>query len=345
MEGYYQFNEETGRARGIEYCRTALASISRSFALTIPMVNQELRDKITVGYVVARVLDTLEDSPIPVEMKKVLMDEWIEIISSESLKSKTINPEILRSKLRNIISKSSNYVAGAAYSGLMKNLFAVYAAVTSFDTGYIACQHKWFGEMKEGMKKYLTKRISSFKDLDEYAYYVAGTVGGFLTDLVCEAAESEAQKHVLKSTYKDFGLLLQKVNIIRDFREDVLGQRYFWPKDLFPGFDDADLLKKENLEFALSVLGKIISDAKAHIPGARTYINSIPSKFRGYKMFALVNFYMAVKTLEMMEDNPDVLLSEKPVKIGRANVEAIIKRAEFESSLTTGLSSIQACSR
>lgn len=338
MKEHFLFNKESWNIQAIEYCRAALASVSRSFALTIPMINPELRDKITVSYLVARVLDTIEDSPIPLEIKKMLMDEWIDLISVDSLHSVSMDSELLHSKVRNIITKSSKYITDAAYKELIKNLFAVYTAITNFDKGFITSQHKWFGEMKEGMKKYLTKRILSFVDLDEYTYYVAGTVGGFLTDMLCEKTENDAQKQVLKSTFKDFGLLLQKINIIRDFRKDVLEQRYFWPKDLFPDCEDNNLLKEENSELALKILKQMVDDAKRHIPSARLYINNIPSRFHGYKMFALVNFYMAVKTLEILENNKDVFLSETPVKIGRANVEAIIKQAELECS-TTELSS------
>jgi farnesyl-diphosphate farnesyltransferase len=37
--------------------------------------------------------------------------------------------------------------------------------------------------MNKGMQKYLDKKVETFAELDEYCYYVAGTVGGFLTDL------------------------------------------------------------------------------------------------------------------------------------------------------------------
>ncbi len=326
---YSNFDLRHEQTAGIQYCRSALQSVSRSFAFTIPMIEPELRDKITVGYVVARVLDTLEDSPIPLEMKKAMMDEWISIISEEPAGSVSLGKIYQRTK--KIVSESSKYVADVAYSELMKNAFKVYAAVTNFDKPFILSQHRWFREMKEGMKKYLTRRITTFKDFDEYTYYVAGTVGGFLTDLVCEGMQDEARKAVLKSTYRDFGLFLQKVNIIRDFREDVLEGRYFWPKELIGNRNDADLLKAENSEFALAALEKMISDAKAHMPGARTYIDSIPPRFRGYRAFALVNFYMAVKTLELMERNKGVFLSAAPLKISKSAVIAILKRAESES--------------
>lgn len=322
-------NTETERMRGLEYCWIALPQVSRSFTLTIPMIDHELRDKITVGYVVARVLDTLEDSPIPLEMKKVLMDEWLEVLSSYE---QNFNLNTIYSKVKNIISKSSKYITNTAYSELIKNTFNVYMAITNFDSQFAKSQHKWFNEMKNGMKKYLTKRITTLEDFNEYTYCVAGTVGGFLTDLVCEGIDDGKQKEFLKATFRDFGLLLQKVNIIRDFREDVLEQRYFWPKDFLENYADADLLKEENSAFALRTLERMIFDAKLHIVKAHEYITNIPDQFKGYRMFAFVNFYMAVRTLEIMENNRDIFLFEKPVKIERKEVEKIIRKAEIENN-------------
>jgi farnesyl-diphosphate farnesyltransferase len=329
MEDELSFNLENERIKGLEYCRVALPSVSRSFALTIPMLDAELRDKITVGYVVARVLDTIEDSPIPLEMKKLMMDEWIDLIAKEPQDGVSLR-DVVYPKMRSMVAKSSEYVAQAAYGELMKNVFKVYVAATSFDKRFIASQHRWYGEMKDGMKKYLTKRISSFEELDEYTYYVAGTVGGFLTDLVCEASD-EHRKHVLKTTYKDFGLLLQKVNIIRDFREDVKEGRYFWPKELFGAHADEYLLEEENSALALKILERMTEDAKSHMVKAKAYIDNIPDRFSGYRMFSLVNFYMAVRTLELMENNKEVFLSEKPVKMERREVEEIIRKAGLEA--------------
>ena len=321
---------EYEREAGVAYCRGALANVSRSFALTIPMIDCELRDKITVSYVVARVLDTLEDSPIPMEMKKKLMDEWINLLSTDTSGNISQDMKVIYPRLAAIASTGSRYVADAAYSELMKNSFKVYAAATNFDCNFASSQHRWFREMKEGMKKYLTKRIVSFKDFDEYAYYVAGTVGGFLTDLVCEGAESEAQKTVLKSTFRDFGLLLQKVNIIRDFREDVIAQKHFWPEDALQGMNGNEMLLQKNIKKSMKSLGMMLSDAESHKEKARLYIDSIPSRFSGYRMFALVNFHMAIRTLDLMKGNRDVFLSQTPLKIGRKNVEEILKHSEME---------------
>ena len=46
----------------MEYCKGALQSVSRSFALTIPLVEENILGPIMVGYLEARILDTFEAS-------------------------------------------------------------------------------------------------------------------------------------------------------------------------------------------------------------------------------------------------------------------------------------------
>ncbi|MBM3229537.1 hypothetical protein FJZ26_03835 [Candidatus Parvarchaeota archaeon] len=327
----YKYAYKGEQELAVAYCRDALFEVSRSFALTIPMLEHELRDKVTVGYIVARVLDTLEDSPIPLELKKILMDEWIELISADSFDSHSLEKVKIKARLANIISRSSAHISHVAYGKLVSNLYKVYVAITKFDKPFILSQHKWFKQMNDGMKKYLTKKIMSFEDLDEYSYCVAGTVGGFLTDIICQGVVEEGKKSALRATCRDFGLLLQKVNIIRDFRQDVLGGRYFWPRQLLAHHRDEELLLSKNRSFSLKALCEMVKDARSHVANSRKYIDSMPAQFRGYKMFALVNFYMAIETLGAVEQNADLFFSDKPVKIGRQRVAVLIAKARLEA--------------
>ena len=45
----------------LDYCKNALQSVSRSFSLTIPLVEESILAPIMVGYLEARILDTFED--------------------------------------------------------------------------------------------------------------------------------------------------------------------------------------------------------------------------------------------------------------------------------------------
>ncbi len=59
---------------------------------------------------------------------------------------------------------------------------------------------------------------------------MAGTPSGFLTELIRTRSKdlSEENSSILRNNERDFGLFLQKVNIIRDYREDILdNEKYF----------------------------------------------------------------------------------------------------------------------
>ena len=66
----------------------------------------------------------------------------------------------------------------------------------------------------------------------QYCHYVAGLVGIGLSRLF-SASELESaevgQDHALANS---MGLFLQKTNIIRDYLEDILQGREFWPKEV-----------------------------------------------------------------------------------------------------------------
>ena len=83
---------------------------------------------------------------------------------------------------------------------------------------------RWLKEMNFGMQKFLKQEVYSFEDLNEYCYYVAGTPSGFLTELIRTRSKNirDENAKILNDNERDFGLFLQKVNIIRDFKPDML---------------------------------------------------------------------------------------------------------------------------
>jgi len=187
----------------------------------------------------------------------------------------------------------------------------------------------WFSRMARGMEKYLDKRINTFEEFDEYCYYVGGTVGGLLTDLVIKNTRkaSPVQRKALVATRNHFGLFLQKVNIIRDFREDMLSnEKIFWPQALFRqhGIAPEDALKPTNSKKSLAILERMIENSRSHVNHVVRYIKSIPRDFSGYRDFSIINFLMAVETLNRLDGNGDVFYSDSPVKIGSETKKMII---------------------
>ncbi len=300
----------------LDFAWNILPEVSRSFALTIPFIESPYREEIMVGYLEARILDTFEDSPLPTKLKERAMELWIEALRSEHL-----------GPLGEMMGELVESIPHLSYRILVENAERVLFLHRMMSIFFKRASVRWFGEMKEGMIKFSRKPIITFQDLDEYCYYVAGVVGGFLTDVI--SSREPLRYGFLDKDALDFGLFLQKVNITRDVRDDIKHGRFFWPQFLVREVGGYEaLLDERNRDKALPLLNRMVESAWRHAGGAERYIQQIPDSVRGYKKFCIVNFEMAKKTLELLRDNPDVLYSDKPVKITRKEVYDIVAYAD-----------------
>ncbi|MEM4367014.1 MAG: squalene/phytoene synthase family protein [Candidatus Anstonellales archaeon] len=311
-----------GSSEALNYCWSSLPNVSRSFALTIPYIDESIRDKVMLGYLEARILDTIEDSDIEKGMKLRLMDLWLSVLAVERW-----NDNVVRAIEKNLdeLSCVCKFIGNEYYKGLMQNAKKVIEVHKEMGAGFWKICYRWFNEMKEGMKEFLSRRIETFEDLDRYTYYVAGTVGGFLTDLVALEIKDSSVVERLKEDAEDVGMFLQKVNVIRDYRVDTLEGRHFWPAKLLGNYSYDDLLKEENMRDSLRILSAMVKEARRHVQRCERYISSIPERLKGYRSFVAINYLMALRTLEKVEGNPALFLSQEPVKIGRDEVSRIIK--------------------
>lgn len=303
----------------ISFCREVLNKVSRSFSLTIPMLDNKIKDPVMIVYLQDRLLDNFEDElpDISDRKRKALMDKVVEIFNPAHKKAP---PEIAE-----IINYADDFEDNALRE-LTRNTDLIWEAYQGLDAYVKARSFYWFKEMNAGMKKYLDLSIDSFDNLDEYCYYVAGTVGGFLSDLIITKFKPEKTKvKIIKNNFNEAGLFLQKVNITRDIREDILNrERIFWPlKEL--GMGKEEFLRKENKEQALAALNQMISNTQQHIPALIDYYEALPEEARGYKKFFAVNNALGLATLEKIKDNPEVFYSSKPVKVSKLEFLSIMK--------------------
>ncbi len=209
-----------------QYCKKILTEVSRSFALSIPMLDDVLQKPVTIVYLQDRLLDNFEDEipedKISLEERFALMDKVVELFRPDNDNIEELAAEI------------------AGYAGLMPdeslreltgNALIIRKAYAELDDLVKELSFKWLREMNLGMKKYLTREVRTFIDLDEYCYYVAGTVGGFLTDLLIYYSDiTEDKSETLLANFNASGQFLQKINLIRDIREDVKERvKHYWP--------------------------------------------------------------------------------------------------------------------
>lgn len=114
------------------------------------------------------------------------------------------------------------------------------------------------------------------------------------------------------------GLLLQKTNIIRDYHEDLMDNRRFWPKEIWSKYAKSldDFAKPENEAAGLDCLSEMIADAIEHIPDCLYYLAGI--REQSMFNFCAIPQVMAIATLELVYRNPKVLTGHVKIRKGLA---------------------------
>ncbi|MFW5986298.1 MAG: squalene/phytoene synthase family protein, partial [Halanaerobiales bacterium] len=237
--------------RAVKFCKRILPKVSRSFALTIPMLDDELHLPVLIAYLQDRLLDNFEDEisddDISLSERRQMMDCVVKLFNPGYSGVDDYN-------IKELVEKIKNYRGLMPEKSLQKltaNAALIRRAYDTLEEKIKEISYKWIREMNQGMQKYLVQGVESFADLDQYCYYVAGTVGGFLTDTVIYKGDSdEKSRNILLENYNASGLFLQKINIIRDIKKDLESRdKHFWPLKSLE-ITAEELLDKANRERA-----------------------------------------------------------------------------------------------
>src|SRR4030066_1164613 len=308
-----------------QYCLQALNNVSRSFSLTIPMIEESLHPPILMGYLEARVLDSFEDE----YQNNISKSERAGNLDLVFSVLKAPNHSQAEIKVKKITETAPNYISNPHYLDLVQNFDKIIKIHRNLKLSEKNILVNWFNKTVHGMKKFLGKKVANFKELDEYCYYVGGTIGGFLTDLLIKNTRKITAKQIktLNVFYADFGIFLQKVNIIRVFGEKILkNKRIFWPQEAFSGCSLTPLkvLDKKYEVQALALLDQMLDSAHKHVEPINKYISAIPPDFPGFKKAFSINFQMGIETLKKVKANPALFYGESPLKIEKKVKEKIL---------------------
>jgi len=319
--------------RNDEICWAILPKVSRSFSFCIRMLPKPLDEQMMVSYLIYRVLDTIEDSQAPVRTKKKLFSQFVALLSARE-------PDAAK-----IAQCTASLCAQLDYTyekDLLENLDAVLGTYYSQPSSARRPILKWGCVMAEGMYKFQRKPIETFKDQDEYSYHVAGVIGHLFTDLLFHnGIVGKRLRRRLSRYASNFGLALQKVNILRDIAADVISKRHYWPRRLMARYNLTyeSICLRENREAAMKVLRAQIANARRYLRDAMKYIKLLPSNALRVRKFCLIPLFMAIESYVKCANSSEVFDSGKKVKISRLQVGEIIAKTELWCSSNDRLSS------
>ena len=310
-----------------QYCRKVLPEVSRTFALNIGVLRGELYRSVLLGYLICRIIDTVEDSPsLTPSLKEeflrsfsaviagpnwqCLLEEWLSQLRASKLDGKPQDTELLW------------------HSGHVLKCFKHLAP------GYQRVGEKMFSIMTSGMAKYVIQAQSGrfilcdLRDLKQYCYYVAGVVGEFLLGNFCLAYTiSEQRSQILKKHCVDFGLGLQMTNIAKDILKDRQRGQTFLPESFL---QEAGLSKEEFLAgkkplAAQAAYYRLLKEAYSHLMAGYQFSLAIPRRHLRLRLFCIWPLWMAFETLKTLHTNPDLLFCPQDVKITRKQVKRILR--------------------
>lgn len=313
----------------IDFCLQMLPKVSRTFAPTIRMLPKNLYLPVTVAYLLCRIADTVEDDA---SLSKLEKQEYLMVFANIFIQ----NEPDLRKKFEKGVHEVPNHNTDIL---LMKNLFRVLAVFDSFSPEVQKMIGTWVVEMTLGMKKFAQEKdrrkfhfLKSMKDLDEYTYYVAGTVGHLLTSLFAHFSNKITPVVVqrLEKFSESFGKGLQMVNIIRDINTDLKRGQSYIPDDILRKYrlTRKSIYEQQNSAQAEQMFNELIQMAIEHLDNALVYIVNIPKEEARIRLFCLLPFFWAMQTLRLIQQNTLALLRKDSIKISRRTI-----RIEFLKSL------------
>jgi farnesyl-diphosphate farnesyltransferase len=305
----------------LAYQRGILPGVSRTFALTIPVLPEALAVVVTNAYLLCRIADTIEDDPgLSHDQKSQFHSRFVAVVNGEQAADK------FAGELAPLLSER----VLPAERDLVRNTPAVIRVTHACSTEERAALTRCVAIMCRGMPEFQrSKSLRGLADLDElaeYCYYVAGVVGEMCTELFClHCPELRPKREVMLRLSVSFGQGLQMTNILKDIWDDRPAGACWLPRSVFGGGTlDLERLETWHREPAFrDGLNELLGIGHAHLRNALEYTCLIPKREAGIRRFCLWAIGLAVLTLRNIHRNP-TFRSGNEVKVSRRTVKATV---------------------
>ena len=296
------------------YQRSILESVSRTFALTIPLLPNGLEKVVGNTYLLCRIVDTIEDATcVDPTTKQELSTLFIKTVLDHSL-----SEQFVRECLIALINHPNHNE-----KDLIENIPRVLRVLQSCDEKQRHAVAKCVQIMSEGMSYFHIRQnqigLEDLQEFEKYCYVVAGVVGEMLTTLFALHSPAFAKAISGKESLAiAFGQALQMTNILKDSPEDQLRGVSWKPKGL--GQTDLLVIAHQKLEDSLR------------------YICCIPKSEAGIRQFCFLAFGLAVMTLKQIAQR-QTLQGGAEVKLTRGQVSRfyIFTKLAVRSDFLMGL--------
>lgn len=306
----------------LDYQVSILPGVSRTFALTIPVLPPQLAEVMTNAYLLCRLADTIEDDVgLDNAQKQQFHRRFVAVVEGT---------EPVDGFARELLPLLSDRALDDE-KDLVRNADKVIRITHGFSPAERAALTRCVRIMCAGMPEFNRNRsLHGLADIDEmgkYCYYVAGVVGEMCTELFClHCPELKSRREHMMQLAVSFGQGLQMTNILKDIWDDQEAGACWLPRSVFAGEDGFALeeLRAHHDSAAFRRgLEELVGVAHAHLRNALDYTCMIPKRETGIRRFCLWAIGLAVLTLRKIHRNPGYT-SGTEVKVSRRTVKATI---------------------
>lgn len=307
------------------FCKESLGEVSRTFARPIALLPPRLEVAVSLGYLLCRVADTIEDHvAVAPSIRDDLFRLFLAVLEEDG------DPQAFADAFQDVEGEDAELTLARSMPKVMRVFAAQDEPVKR------ACV-RWVTEMARGMSLYTHRApgddgiaaLFTTNDLERYCYYVAGTVGHLLTDLFAHEMGVELESPLgvaLRDRAEGFATGLQLTNILKDVTDDYARNVSFVPRSecARQGLPVARLLEPASRAAAHAAAMPLFELARTRLDDALEYALTIPAEHPQIRLFCLLPLWMAARTLVLARGNDAMFIPGAPVKITRAEVEGLI---------------------
>lgn len=315
----------------LDWCHDAVRGVSRTFALTVDVLEEPMSSYVCLGYLVCRVADTVEDaSHVPPAEQAALLETYDAVLDPADPTTATEFRVAVDEWLPPADDRSDDWDAVAETERVIATFDALPEDVRA---AVVPPARELVSGMAEFVRRYADEgglRVDDRAELDEYCHYAAGTVGNLITNLLTRGDLPEERVETLYDTAEQFGLLLQLVNVAKDVHDDFTEENNVylpaaWLAD--EGVTQDAVTEPENQPAVARVVGRTAGYARTFLDDAQTYLEHVPLVDGNTLEAWAIPFLLAVGTLRELAANPEHAVDGSGVKVSREEVFAVVAAA------------------
>jgi len=304
-----------------------LKETSRSFYLTLKALPPRIRPQIGLGYLLARIADTIADSKGgPTDQRLSALEQFNERIQGRTgalpnlATLARLQRDPTEAKLLENAAAPVSYLEQFSDADRLR-----IRQVLDTITGGQALDLKRFAYATGDTIIPLARE----EELDDYTYRVAGCVGEFWThlSLAHQFEADDATEARLLETGVRFGNGLQLVNILRDLPVDLRMGRCYLPNAVLAEHDltPRDLLAPETIDRFRPVYDNYLDKAAAHLDAAINYIGLLPYRQFRLRAASMLPVLIGQRTLTQLRVQ-NVLDAEHRIKVSRPEIKQLTRQ-------------------